>query len=87
MRRHFYNPITSSMIAALLAATACVKKSSQSLDLNQNQIPDSRVPDSSDANPPSTSLGGYIPLTDRTDLGKKIADTSLVDTWFALAEK
>ena len=85
MRRHFYNPITSSMIAALLAATACIKKSSQSLDLNQNQIPDSRVPDSSDANPPSTSLGGYIPLTDRTDLGKKIADSSLVDTWFALA--
>jgi hypothetical protein len=72
-------------LAALLASTSCIKKTSSNPPQQQNRLPTQPPSGDSAALPQQLVLGSYVPLSERSELAKKIPDTSLVDAWFALA--
>ncbi|MBM3381458.1 MAG: hypothetical protein FJY29_03360 [Betaproteobacteria bacterium] len=67
-----------------LFGAACVKKPA-SAPQQPSQIPAQPPSGDAQALPQQLVLGSYVPLSERTELTKKIPDASLVDAWFALA--
>ena len=71
-------------LLAVLASSACIKKAASTAP-QQNQIPAQTPSGGAQALPQQLTLGNYFPLSEKTELAKKIPDASLVDTWFALS--
>jgi len=85
MTRRLLIPTLISLIATCEIFSACIKKTTTTSRTDTPAEASKPVPDTLESLPSQPALLSYSPLSERSSLGKKINDTSLVDVFYALA--